>query len=117
MRTHKSNAKTKSVQSMMSVGDAGGSAGDRKFVKFVEFIVSIESLMVLATAKIDDVLSERFATRNNVRSKLNNSILTSASAWLLFDTFENSFRFSNPFASVAIIFQIVKSFPVYVFKL
>lgn len=76
IRTHKSNAKTKSVQSIMCVGDDGGSLGAFKFVTFVEFMASIESGMVfVVAAKIDDDLSEKLATKDSVRSKFNNSMM------------------------------------------
>lgn len=76
IRTHKSNAKTKSVQSMMCVGDDGGSVGELKFVTFVELMASIGSVMVfVGAAKIDDGLSEKLATKDSVRSKLNNSMM------------------------------------------
>lgn len=109
IRTHKINAKTKSVQSIMCVGDdGGGSVGELKFVTFVvEFVASIESLMVLvAAAKIDDDLSEKLATKDSVRSKFNNSMMGPTWAltffkrkrfngwWLLLDFLFDGFFFS-----------------------
>lgn len=57
--------------------DDGGSVGELEFVPFVEFMASIESVMVVvaAAAKIDDDLSEKFATKDSVRSKLKNSMM------------------------------------------
>lgn len=76
IRTHNSNAKTRSVQSIMCVGDDGGSVGELKFVTFVEFMASIGSLIVfVGAAKIDDDLSEKLATKDSVRSKLNDSMM------------------------------------------
>lgn len=59
----------------MYVNDDGGSVGKLELVTFVEFMTSIESVMMLVAIKIDDDLSDKLATKNRVRSKLNNSML------------------------------------------
>lgn len=99
IRTHKRNAKTKSVQSIMCEDHDGGSVGRITFVKFVEFMVSMESAMLLADAKIGDDLFEKFAIKDNVRSMPNSSILASTYDCLLFDTFMHIFAgfYVSPF--------------------
>lgn len=66
----------------MCVGDDGGSVGEPKFVTFVEFMASIGSLIVfVGAAKIDDDLSEKLATKDSVRSKLNDSMMVPMPTW------------------------------------
>lgn len=81
MSKQRSNARTKSVQSILCVDSDGESIG---ILEFVEFMISNESVIVLmVVTKIDDDLSEKFATKYSVWFEFNASILLFATCSLL----------------------------------
>lgn len=73
MSTHRSSARTKSVQSILCVDD-GELTVELEFITSVAFAMSNESVMVAIAADEIDDFSEKFSTNKNERLKFTASI-------------------------------------------